>query len=107
MAFLRLNRQTFKRKEIFLPSEFDAVLQRREEILELSEKLEIERKNIEQRIKLFMGENEIATNEHYQVSWANVDSARIDTRRMKQEQPELYRQFSKVSHSRRFVVKAA
>ena len=96
-----------EKKEIFLPSEFDAVLQRREEILQLSEKLEIERKNIEQRIKLFMGENEIATNEHYQVSWANVDSARIDTRRMKQEQPELYRQFSKVSHSRRFVVKAA
>ena len=41
-----------ERKEIFLPSEFDAMLQRREEILQLSEKLKMGRKNIEQRIGL-------------------------------------------------------
>ena len=41
-----------ERKEIFLPSEFDAMLQRREEILQLSEKLEMERKNIGRRIGL-------------------------------------------------------
>lgn len=57
-----------ERKEIFLPSEFDAVLQRREEILQLSEKLEMERK--------------------------------------KHRAEDRVRKFSKVSHSRRFVVKA-
>ena len=96
-----------EKKAVFLPSEFDAALQRREEILQLSEKLETERRNIEQRIKLFMGENETAANERYQISWSNIDSVRIDARRMKEEQPELYQRFARASHSRRFTVKAA
>lgn len=96
-----------EKKEIFLPSEFDAALTRREEILYLSEKLETERKQIEQEIKLFMGDHEIASNKHYRVSWINVDSFRIDTKRMKEEQPTLYDRFVKTSHSRRFTVKTA
>lgn len=86
---------------------FDEKLKRREEVLLLKEKLEKEQKQIEQEIKLFMQDSEIAYSDSYRVSWSNVDTSRIDTKRMKEEEPELYKKFLKVTSSRRFTIKAA
>jgi len=86
---------------------FDEKLKRREEVLELKEKLEVEQRQIEQEIKQYMENSEYAYSDNYRVSWSNVDTARVDTKRMKEEEPELYNKFLKVSHSRRFTVKAA
>lgn len=64
-------------------------------------------KQIEQEVKLFMGDNESASSERYRVSWGNVDSTRLDTKRIKAERPEIYSDYAKLSHSRRFEVRAA
>ena len=85
---------------------FDEKLKRRQEVVALKERLEQEQKQIEQEIKLYMKDNERAYNDQYKVSWSNVESARIDTKRMKEEQPEVYQKFLKVGLSRRFQVKA-
>lgn len=98
---------TALREEINLPTEFDGDLKRRADIMDLMDKLEQEQKQIDQRIKLFMGDYEVAANEHYRITWSNVDTVRIDSKRLKQEMPELYRSFSKCSQSRRFTIKAA
>ena len=98
---------TAVKKSIPLPSYLNEQLKRREEINRLSKKLEQEQNQIEQQIKLFMGEYEEAFNEHYKVSWSNVDTIRIDSKRLKEERPDLYRDFAKSSQSRRFTVKAA
>ncbi|KEZ86429.1 YqaJ viral recombinase family protein [Lacrimispora celerecrescens] len=90
-----------------LPSYLNEQLKRREEIIHLAKKLEQEQNQIEQKIKLFMGEYEEAFNEHYKVSWSNVDTVRIDSKRLKEERPDLYRDFSKSSQSRRLTIKAA
>ncbi len=86
---------------------FDEKLRRREEILGFISALQEEQKQIEQEVKLFMGDNESASSERYRVSWGNVDSTRLDTKRIKAERPEIYSDYAKVSHSRRFEVKAA
>lgn len=86
---------------------FDDKLKRREEILLSISSLQEEQKKIEQEVKLFMQDNEAAYSGKYQVSWSNVDTTRLDTRRIKQEQPEIYKNYVKVSSSRRFQVKAA
>lgn len=86
---------------------FDEKLKRREEILECISRLEGEQKRIEQEIKLFMKDNEFAANGHYRVSWSNVDTARVDTKRLREERPEIYRGYTKVTSSRRFQIKAA
>ncbi len=86
---------------------FDARLERREEILASIEELQSEQKQIEQEIKLFMKDSELASNGHYRVSWSNVDTTRLDTKRIKQEQPEIYQNYAKVTSSRRFQIKAA
>lgn len=86
---------------------FDGILKRREEIISLMKKLEQEQRQIEQRIKLYMQDNEIAFNDKYRVTWVNVDTARLDTKRIKTERPEVYKDFMNVTSSRRFTVKAA
>ena len=86
---------------------FDEKLKRREEILGSISALQEEQKQIEQEVKLFMGDNESASSECYRVSWGNVDSTKLDTKRIKEERPEIYSDYAKVSHSRRFEVKAA
>lgn len=98
---------TAVKKFIPLPSYLNEQIKRREEIIRLAKKLEQEQNRIEQQIKLFMGEYEEAFNEHYKVSWSNVDTVRIDSKRLKEERPDLYRDFAKSSQSRRFTVKAA
>ena len=86
---------------------FDEKLRRREEILGFISELQEEQKQIEQEVKLFMQDNELASSEHFRVSWKNIDSTKLDAKRIKEEMPELYADYGKVSHSRRFEVKVA
>lgn len=86
---------------------FDEKLKRREEILDYISELQEEQKQIEQEVKLYMGDNEFANSENFRVSWKNIDSTKLDTKRIKSERPELYADYGKVSHSRRFEVRVA
>ena len=86
---------------------FDGKLERRRTILKEIAELETEKKQIEQEVKLFMQDNELASSEHFRVSWKNIDSTKLDAKRIKEEKPELYADYGKVSHSRRFEVKVA
>lgn len=86
---------------------FDEKLKRREEILRYVAELQEEQKQIEQEVKLFMKDNELASSECFRVSWKNIDSTKLDTTRIKSERPEIYIDYGKASHYRRFEVKAA
>lgn len=86
---------------------FDEKLNRREELIRQAEELEREQKQIEQEIKLYLKDNETAASDRYRVSWQNIDSVRLDTKRMKEEQPELYQKFAKISHYRKLQIHAA
>lgn len=96
------------RKESSIPLiGFDEKLKRREEIICLVKKLEQEQKQIEQEIKLYMKDSEMAFSSQYQVIWSNLESTRLDTKRIKTERPEIYKDFLNVTASRRFTVKVA
>ncbi len=86
---------------------FDEKLRRREEILGSISELQEEQKQIEQEVKLFMKDNESASSGCFRVSWKNIDSTKLDTERIKAEKPELYADYGKTSHYRRFEVKTA
>lgn len=86
---------------------FDEKLSRREEILSQIAELQQEQSRIEQEVKLYMKDNEFAACEGYRVSWSNVESTRLDTKRIRQEKPEIYQDYAKISTSRRFQIKAA
>ena len=86
---------------------FDEKLNRREEARTLIRKLEQEVKQIEQEVKLFMKDNEMAVSEQYKVIWKNIDTVRLNTERIKEEKPEIYRDFSNATSQRRLIIKAA
>lgn len=86
---------------------FDEKLDRRAEIVAQIEDLKLEQSRIEQEIKIFMKQNEHASNGKYRVSWSNVSSMRLDAKLLKQEHPKLYSAYAKESVSRKFQIKAA
>ena len=95
-------------RDLTIPlSGFDARLKRREELLSVMGHMEAEKRQIDQELKLYLGGAEMAENEHYRVSWKNVSRSSLDERRLKEEQPEVYEKYRRVTTSRRFTVKAA
>lgn len=91
---------------ILLPESLNLKLKRREELISTMNQMEQEKKQIEQEIKLFIGEAETAESSQFQVSWKPVDSTRMDGKRLKEEQPEIYAKCQKTIHSRRFTINA-
>ena len=95
-------------KSVTIPlTGFDERLERRQEILSIVEKIETEKRQIDQELKLYLGDAEIAENEHYRVSWKNFSRSSIDEKRLKAEQPEIYEKYRRETTSRRFTVKVA
>ena len=86
---------------------FDDQLRRREELKRLIDQMEREKAQIDQRIKLYMKDSESAANERYRITWAPVSTARLDTKLLKEEEPEIYREYLKTTSTRRFTVSAA
>ena len=86
---------------------FDEKLNRRSELLGQIKELEQEQQQIEQEVKLFMQDNEIAASKNYRVTWSNVNTTRLDTKRIKDEETEIYQNFVKVTSSRRLTIKTA
>ena len=90
-----------------LLSGFDERLRRRQELLTVMEHMEKEKRQIDQELKLYLGNAETAENEHYRVSWKNVSRSSLDEKRLKEEEPEIYEKYRRITTSRRFTVKAA
>lgn len=88
-------------------SGFDEKLQRREELVKLLDKLETEKKQIEQEVKLYLGDAEKAESDVYRVSWKALISSRLDTKALQEQEPQIYQKYLKQTCSRRFTVKAA
>ena len=91
---------------IILPAESEKwLIQYQEASAEL--KAAEERKNeAESNLKLLMGSNEKAYVGKIEISWPNIVSQRLDSKRLKMDEPELYERYSNESQSRRFSVKA-
>lgn len=86
---------------------FDDSLARRDKIIRQIEELKTEQNKIEQDIKIFMKDNELAVNDNYRISWNIVESTRLDSKKIKEEMPEIYNKFSKTFSSRRFQIRVA
>lgn len=103
-----LERFKYSDNSLMLPlSGFDEKLNRRRELLEVIDRMEKEKKKIEQDLKLYLGEAEMAANERYRVSWKSIQSNRMDEKRLKEEKPDIYKEYLKPSVSRRLTIKAA
>lgn len=96
-------------KKILLSEQLSLQLQRREELIGLMDKLEKEKKVIEQGLMKYLGENDSmeAENENFFVRWRNYETSRVDVEKLKREAPEIYERYKKISTSKRLTIKAA
>lgn len=88
-------------------SGFNDRLQRRQELIKVMDHMEREKRQIDQELKLYLGDAEVAENDQYRVSWRNISRNSLDEKRLKEEQPQIYEKYRKVTTSRRFSVKVA
>ena len=86
---------------------YNGLLQRRQELTALIDKMEKEKAAIDQKVKLEMQDAAYGSTEDYRVSWVSSDTTRLDAKRLKAEQPAIYTQYSKATSSRRFTVTRA
>ena len=86
---------------------FSDMLNRRAELAELISKMEKEKDSIDQKIKLEMQDAAYARTDNFKISWLSSETTRLDTKRLKEEQPEMYNKYCKTTSSRRFMVTAA
>lgn len=84
---------------------FDERIDRIFELNSVIDNIDAEKKLIEQEIKAYMQEAERAESNNYRVTWKTEISNRIDSIRLKKEQPEIYKKYLKQSESRRFSIK--
>lgn len=76
--------------------------------LEMKDQLknfETQVKELENQIKFEMGNAEYAYVPGYNLSWKNVSSNRVDSKKLKSEYPEIYEKVIKESISRKFNIK--
>lgn len=62
-------------------------------------------KEIENQIKFELKDAEIGFAPGYSISWKNVSSNRVDSKKLKSEYPDIYKEVLKESKSRRFSIK--
>ncbi|MFV0467066.1 MAG: YqaJ viral recombinase family protein [Lachnospiraceae bacterium] len=86
---------------------FNDKLVRRNEIEELLKKMEQEKKQIEQEIKMYMADADVALDDQFIVSWKNIESSRLNTKKLKEEQPDIFEAYSMLQLSRRFQIRSA
>ena len=58
----------------------------------------------EQQVKLQMQDAAYGTAPGYKVSWVSSESKRVDSQRLRKEQPDIFNQYSKNVSSRRFTI---
>ena len=73
----------------------------------LIKKMEKEKKEIDQKIKMEMQDATVALEAGYKISWSNFEQNKLDTKKLKEENPDIYKEYCKSSTNRRFTVSHA
>lgn len=90
---------------VILPAEADTLIKNLIEIKILETNLKKSKVDSENQLKALMKEAECAnTTSGYSVRWKNSRSSRLDSTRLKKEQPELVAQYTVTSNYRRFTI---
>lgn len=90
---------------VVLSDDLHESLSRYDEIASSISKLKSEKDVIEHTIMSLMKENEIAYVKNRKITWKKSVRTSLDTKSLKEEEPEIYKKYSKISSSRIFKIK--
>lgn len=92
-------------EQIILPEEAIEYVEQYIEACAEEDNAKAKKQEASNRIKEIMGDYDKAKCLNHTISWKSVSSERLDTKALKEEQPELYQKYVKTSKSRRFTLK--
>lgn len=90
---------------VVLSDDLHEILARYDEISSSISKLKSEKDVIEHTIMSLMKENEIAYVKNRKITWKKSVRTSLDTKSLKEEEPEIYKKYSKITSSRMFKIK--
>lgn len=90
---------------VVLSDDLHESLSRYDEIASSISKLKSEKDVIEHTIMSLMKENEIAYVKNRKITWKKSVRTSLDTKSLKEEEPEIYKKYSKITSSRIFKIK--
>lgn len=90
---------------INLDIEVQDLIKHREELKTKESELEESINEIDNRIKNLMGEHATAVVGEFKITWSNVTSKRVDSKKLKEKCPDIYKQYLKEISSRKFQIK--
>lgn len=90
---------------VVLSDDLQESLSRYDEIVDSISKLKSEKDVIEHTIMSLMKENEIAYVKNRKITWKKSVRTSLDTKSLKEEEPEIYKKYSKITSSRMFKIK--
>lgn len=88
-----------------LKSEYKDKIKYYFELKNTIKQLEKQSKEIENNIKLELGEAEIGYAPNYEIDWKSITSNKLDSKRIKKDHPELFKQYLNASSYRKFSIK--
>ncbi|MGY3775788.1 YqaJ viral recombinase family nuclease [Helcococcus sueciensis] len=77
-------------------------LTRLEELKKMEKEIKSQIKKIEQEIQVEMGDYEVATTDSYKFTWKTQTRTSIDTKKLREENPNIYDKYLKISTFRTF-----
>lgn len=90
--------------EVGLPDEIDLLLFDREELKQEVKELENKIRTIENKVKAALQENEKGFTNNWRINWTTINSNRFNSKKLKEDEPEIYERYATKSSYRRFSV---
>lgn len=92
---------------IMLDEQSNTLIEAIESIKTEEKQLEMQRKEYENQLKMTLGESAEGHSDRFKVTYKTITSSRLDSKRLKEEQPAIYEKYIKESLSRRLSIKEA
>lgn len=88
-----------------LDDEYTRMIETLEGLKEDKKAIENKIKEIENKIKFAMGDKPVAKANWYLIQWKNTERETIDTNKLKENHPDIYEKYRKITNYRRFSIK--
>lgn len=92
---------------VMLDEQSNTLIEAIESIKTEEKQLELQRKEYENQLKMTLGESAEGHSDRFKVTYKTIASSRLDSKRLKEEQPAIYEKYIKESLSRRLSIKEA
>ncbi|WGT40106.1 YqaJ viral recombinase family protein [Lysinibacillus sp. 1 U-2021] len=92
---------------IMLDEQSNTLIEAIESLKAEEKQLELQRKEYENQLKMMLGESAEGHSDRFKVTYKTIASSRLDSKRLKEEQPAIYEKYIKESLSRRLSIKEA